>query len=101
VFSRSLYTACEVRKAFCKPKTISKAIWIEKSNSASYEARENSLDLALCEANLALCRAQPLLSREAKVKALLCPNREVNIASLPCQHLVLMFLAVRLTMKHY
>ena len=74
---------CEARKAFYKPKTTSKAIWIEKSNSTSCEAGEKSLDSASCEANLALRKAQPLLSHEAKAKAPLCADNEANIISLP------------------
>ena len=50
-----LYTMCEARKAFCKPKTVSKSIWIEKSNST----REKSLDSTTYRANLALRRAHP------------------------------------------
>ena len=76
---RHFYTGCEARKAFCKPKTASKAIWVEKSNST----REKYLDSASCEANLALRRAQPRLSREAKVKAPLYADNEANIVSLP------------------
>jgi len=71
-----LYTVCEARKAFCKPKAASKAIWIEKFNSASCEVREKSLYSASREANLALRRARPYLSREAKAKASLCPDSE-------------------------
>ena len=74
-----LYTACEARKACCKPKTASNAIWIEKSNSG----REKSLDSASCEANLALRRARPRLSREDKAKAPLCAESKANTASLP------------------
>ena len=74
-----LYTACEARKACCKPKTASNAIWIEKSNSV----REKSLDSTSCDANLALRRARPRLSHKDKAKAPLCVESKANTASLP------------------
>ena len=57
-------------------------MWIEKSNLAPCKVRAKSLDLASCEANLSHCRAQRLLSREAKAKASLCADSEVKVASL-------------------
>ena len=61
-----LYTAWEVRKAFCKPKTAFKVIWIKKSNSA----RKKSLDSVSCDANLALHRAQPSCPAKLRSKHL-------------------------------
>ena len=77
--------AYKAKKAPCKPKIASaKAIWIKKkSNLASCKAKERSLDSASCEANSALHRAQSRLSHEAKDKAPLSADSEVNVASLP------------------
>jgi len=67
------------------------ASWIiKKSNSASYEARDNSLVSTLSEANLvsgcetisALYRAKLYLSREAKAKAPLGASSEATVAML-------------------
>jgi len=56
-------------------------MWIAKS-VVSCKSRDGSLDLASCEAKiLALHRAQPRLSREAKAKAL-CANSEATAAPL-------------------
>jgi len=72
-----------------EPKTASvKAMWIAKSVVSS-EARDRSLDSASCEAKivpdceiiLALQRAKPRLSCEAKTKAL-CANNEATAAPL-------------------
>jgi len=84
-----LYTACKARNAFSKSKIASKAIWIEKSNSASCKAKK-SLVLASCEAtevsncetDSARHRAQLRYSHEAKGKAPLVANSEATAASL-------------------
>ena len=69
---------CEGIKVLREPKSASaKTIWIKKSNLASYEARDSSLDSASCKAKIvsdyktisALHRAKPDLSCEAKAKA--------------------------------
>ena len=68
----------EAKKASCEPKTTSvKAIWIRKSNPASCEVRDKSLNLASYETKIvsdfetisALHRAKPHFPHEAKAKA--------------------------------
>jgi len=68
---KHLYVVCEVRSA-------SKAIWIEKFTSASREAKRSLVSVSSkahmvsgCETTLALHKAQPRFSREAKGKALI------------------------------
>ena len=79
----------ETIKVPLEPKIASaKAIWITKF-VVSYEARDRSLDLASCEAKIfsncktisALHRTKPLLSRDARAKAL-CANNEATAAPL-------------------
>jgi len=86
-------TVREAIKVSREPKTASaKAMRIAKS-VVSCEVRDKSLDSASCEAKIvsncktisALHRAKPLLSREAKVKAL-CANSEATAARLHHQH---------------
>jgi len=81
---------CEARKASCEPKTIpAKVISIKKSNSASCEASDKSLDSVSCETKIvfdyeiisALHKAKPHLSREAKAKSPLGASSEATLAS--------------------
>jgi len=69
---------------------------LKKFNSVSCEARDKSFDSALCEAKivsdcetiLALHRAKPRLSREAKAKAPLGANSEATAARLTLSSLL-------------
>jgi len=58
-------------------------MWIANSDLVSSEVKEKSLDKASCEANSALCRVQPRLSREAKAKAPLCADSVIDAGSPP------------------